>query len=312
MRGRPIAFASNCANCHQPLSGRYCSACGQRYEPHIHSLREFLGEAAEVITHADSRLWRTLSPLLFRPGFLTREFLRGRRVRYLPPFRLYIVASVLFFLMASLSAHTPKFVGFTTEDGVPKSITLVDPTKPDPSVPAEKPEQRAERLCGSGETNFGGTWLEPRLRAGCHKIVLDGGRGVLEGLYHNIPRGLIVLLPLLALVMKAMYRRQYYVEHLLFFIHNHAFTFVFLIIYVALLWILGAGWLTEGASGTLEGILTFAMILLVPYYGYRAMLRVYGQGKWVTRAKFMVLAVSYFVLVNLMAVIMSIYTVITL
>ena len=57
--GREIAVASNCANCHQPLSGRYCSACGQRYEPHIHSLSEFLSESTEVFTHADSRLWRT-------------------------------------------------------------------------------------------------------------------------------------------------------------------------------------------------------------------------------------------------------------
>jgi len=277
----------------------------------MHSLREFLSEAAEVITHADSRVWRTIQPLLFRPGFLTREFLRGRRARYLPPFRLYIVASVLFFLLTSLVSHTPQFIGLKTEDGVPKSVTLVDPTKPDPSVPSETPEQRAERICGNAEVNIA-AWLEPRMRAGCRKIVFDGGRGVLEGLYQNIPRGLIVLLPLLALVMRALYRRRYYVEHLLFFVHNHSFTFVFLIIYVALLSILGAGWLSAGLSDTLEGILTVAMLLIVPYYTYRAMLRVYGQGKWVTRAKFMVLAFSYFILVNVLAVIMSIYTVITL
>src|SRR5262245_51891783 len=102
----------------------------------MHSLREFLAEATEVFTHADSRLWRTIRPLLLRPGFLTREFLRGRRARYLPPFRLYIVASVLFFLFASLGSHTPHFIGFGTDDkGVPTSVTLVDPTKPDPTVP---------------------------------------------------------------------------------------------------------------------------------------------------------------------------------
>jgi hypothetical protein len=112
--------------------------------------------------------------------------------------------------------------------------------------------------------------------------------------------------------MRAMYRRRYYVEHLLFFIHNHAFTFVFLMIYILLLWLFGLGWLSAGTSDTLEGILTVAMLVLVPYYTYRAMLRVYGQGKWRTRAKFLVLAVSYFVLVDVLAVIMSIYTVITL
>ena len=66
--------------------------------PHVPSFVEFLGEAAEVFTHADSRLWRTIAPLLFRPGFLTQQFLQGRRASYLPPFRLYIVVSLLFFL----------------------------------------------------------------------------------------------------------------------------------------------------------------------------------------------------------------------
>jgi uncharacterized protein DUF3667 len=311
VRGRPIAFASTCANCHQPLNGRYCSACGQRYEPHIHSLREFLSEAAEVITHADSRLWRTIYPLLFRPGFLTREFLRGRRARYLPPFRLYIVASVLFFLIASFGSHTPQFVGIGTDDGIPKSVTLIDPTKPAPGQPSQTPEQRARQYCDDSQTNFG-SWLDARIKAGCRKIVIDGGRGVVEALYHNIPRGLIVLLPLLALVMRLMYVRRYYVEHLLFFIHNHAFAFVFLILYTVLLRALTLGWLREGVSGTLIGIMTAAMILLVPYYTYRAMLRVYGQGKWVTRLKFTAVAFAYIILVNILAVMMSIYTVITL
>ena len=54
--------------------------------------------ATEDLTHADSRLWRTLAALLFKPGHLTREFLAGRRARYLPPVRLYLVLSVLFFL----------------------------------------------------------------------------------------------------------------------------------------------------------------------------------------------------------------------
>ncbi|MDF3020454.1 MAG: hypothetical protein K0Q92_1757, partial [Steroidobacteraceae bacterium] len=74
-----------CANCHAPLSGEYCAACGQRHEPHIHTVAHFAGEAFESISHADSRLWRTLWYLFARPGFLTREFFAGRRVAYLPP-----------------------------------------------------------------------------------------------------------------------------------------------------------------------------------------------------------------------------------
>ncbi len=65
-------------------------------------MAHFAGEAFESISHADSRLWRTLWYLLARPGFLTREFFAGRRVAYLPPFRLYLVISVLFFLVVTI------------------------------------------------------------------------------------------------------------------------------------------------------------------------------------------------------------------
>ena len=103
----PAPLGPVCANCGAPLAGPYCVTCGQRHEPHVHSVRHFAAEAFESITHADSRLWRTLGYLLVKPGRLTREFFEGRRVRYLPPFRLYLVISLAFFLIAG----TPGFVG---------------------------------------------------------------------------------------------------------------------------------------------------------------------------------------------------------
>ncbi len=81
-------------------------------------MREFASETFESFTHADSRLWRTLWLLVSKPGFLTVEFLEGRRARYLPPFRLYLVLSVVLFLVAaSISSHHAVFVGFSTGEG---------------------------------------------------------------------------------------------------------------------------------------------------------------------------------------------------
>ena len=61
-------------------------------------IRDLLGD----IFDWDSRVWRTLRPLAFRPGLLTGEFLRGRRAHYTPPFRMYLILSVMFFLIASI------------------------------------------------------------------------------------------------------------------------------------------------------------------------------------------------------------------
>ncbi len=92
----------NCLNCGEVLTGQHCSHCGQRARVQVISLwgliKDFLGDVFDW----DSRLWRTLRPLAFRPGLLTQEYLRGRRAHYTPPFRMYLILSVVFFLMASI------------------------------------------------------------------------------------------------------------------------------------------------------------------------------------------------------------------
>ncbi len=69
--------SERCENCGNEVTQRYCGACGQRLEPPVHSLWHFSRVATEDLTHADSRLWRTLGALLFKPGDLTAEFLAG-------------------------------------------------------------------------------------------------------------------------------------------------------------------------------------------------------------------------------------------
>src|SRR5262249_35655867 len=89
----------SCANCGADVAARFCCPCGQKHEHALHSIWHVTREVTEDLTHAGSRLWSTMLALLFKPGFLTREFIAGRRVRYLPPLRLYLVLSVLFFLV---------------------------------------------------------------------------------------------------------------------------------------------------------------------------------------------------------------------
>ena len=119
----PASPASpRCDNCGAAVSGRYCAACGQRLEPPVHTLWHFTRAATEDLTHADSRLWRTLGALLLRPGHLTGEFLAGRRARYLPPVRLYLVISVVFFLWASAMHSQVRVVRVTEPQPEARSV----------------------------------------------------------------------------------------------------------------------------------------------------------------------------------------------
>ena len=104
------AQPSVCLDCDAELTGLWCSSCGQSEAARHRSLRHLLAEFAEVMTHADSRLWRTLGRLAWRPGRLTRAYLEGHRISQLPPLRLMLIALFLLFTVASLLArpmHVP-------------------------------------------------------------------------------------------------------------------------------------------------------------------------------------------------------------
>src|SRR6202046_5903318 len=101
----PASVPARCKNCDAVLLGRFCVNCSQAANVHVPTTKELVHEMLEGITHSDSRLWRTLATLWFKPGKLTEEFVAGRRIAYLPPFRLYLILSIIFFLMLSL-VHT--------------------------------------------------------------------------------------------------------------------------------------------------------------------------------------------------------------
>ncbi|WP_035568511.1 DUF3667 domain-containing protein [Hyphomonas adhaerens] len=87
-----------CRNCGAVVTERYCSRCGQ-LASNFH--RPFFGLVASSLADTfalDSRLWRSVPLLLFRPGRMTRNYLDGKRARYVPPFRMFLLASLLFFL----------------------------------------------------------------------------------------------------------------------------------------------------------------------------------------------------------------------
>jgi hypothetical protein len=98
-RRRPPESA--CLNCGDGTYGEYCPACGQRKTEILVSVRTMVAEVLEDEFILNRRLPRTLFNLFFRPGFLTLEHVNGRVVRYIPPFKLYLVSSVVFFLLLS-------------------------------------------------------------------------------------------------------------------------------------------------------------------------------------------------------------------
>jgi hypothetical protein len=98
-----------CRNCGNTGAGRYCPQCGQRKGEVRVSLRRMLADVLEDQLSINATLPRTLQGILFRPGRLTLDYLNGRIASYIPPFRLYLAASVLFFLTLSIGSRTERF-----------------------------------------------------------------------------------------------------------------------------------------------------------------------------------------------------------
>lgn len=103
----PVTPAA-CLNCGTLLHGDHCHVCGQPVKGMIRPLSSLMSDVADTILNIDSRIFHTLLPLYFRPGFLTREYFAGRRTRYVTPFRLYFFLSVIAFFLIQMSMDNLK------------------------------------------------------------------------------------------------------------------------------------------------------------------------------------------------------------
>jgi hypothetical protein len=101
---------THCENCGTELKGPFCHACGQHdFEFHRSFGHVFL-EALENFFHFDAKFFRNIVTLLFRPGVLTADFNAGKRASQMPPFRLYVFVSVLFFFLSFVGRSSSSFL----------------------------------------------------------------------------------------------------------------------------------------------------------------------------------------------------------
>lgn len=318
-----------CSNCGAPVVGHYCPACGQDTDARVHSLGHFLSEATEVLTHADSRVWRTLLPLVWRPSFLTSEYFAGRRARYLLPFRLYVVTGVLFLVVASL------FGGELGGEAKP-AIALAPPTAgPLAQQNARQAQQQAEasaeerrqalktleqvaqavpeaRLAlekanaardSSAQTNEGGLLFRCAGHEGTTLVTNPGLRQRLEqacsrivadnghALGEAVTHNIGRAMFVFLPALAGIMKLLYWRPRRYYLEHLVLMLHNHAFVYLVLAAdILATHWLS---SGGLSGLIGAAMLLYVVRYLYRSMKLYYGQGGLLTFVKFSVLAFAY-------------------
>lgn len=109
----PAGDDGHCSNCGTALKGPICHSCGQDADTFHRPVWSLVLEVLDGFFSFDGRFWRTIPALMFRPGRITRHYLSGVRARYVQPFRLFIVASLVFFLVFSFGdgEDSPSLIG---------------------------------------------------------------------------------------------------------------------------------------------------------------------------------------------------------
>ncbi|HEY2144015.1 MAG TPA: DUF3667 domain-containing protein [Candidatus Udaeobacter sp.] len=100
---------THCENCGAPLTGHYCGQCGQAAVDYRRSFRYVIADVLDSFLNWDSKFFTTIALLIVKPWRLTNEFLAGKRVRYVNPLRLYLLASILFFFAVNFGAKRIHF-----------------------------------------------------------------------------------------------------------------------------------------------------------------------------------------------------------
>lgn len=211
--GTESASPERCRNCEAPVSGNYCAACGQRNvdyrRPLVALLRELFAEMLEL----DGRLRRTLIPFLLRPGFLSREYREGRRVRFTSPLRLYIATSLLCFSMIALTD------------------CVTDADEDDKLVRIDRDDHRVDEAADRRVDR-----INERIEAFGNLPPLEQRHRFTAGFTSHMPKALLVLVPVFAAIIGLLTLRRgfLYVDHLVFALHVHSFWFFVLAVTLAL------------------------------------------------------------------------------
>ena len=299
--------APPCRNCGAPAPGAYCPVCGQETQARLPKFTQFLREAAGRYVALDGRLWKTLAALLFRPGFLTREYLSGRRRRYIRPARLFLVASLLLFAVLRILVEIQGVEVLHLDDPSAKSELTAIAKQAAEAEAAKKAEGKAKREAPAKERGEGGLRIDDdldidlgieiptfkkRLERFRHLSAAEKEAQIVDGIFRYGPYAMFVLLPAFGFLLKVLYlgrRRRYparprlYSEHLVFAAHNTAFLAFGII----------------AAAVVPFGPLRAAIIVWILVYLVWSMRAVYG-GSWVgIAARSSLIVVAYSILFGL-------------
>jgi hypothetical protein len=280
---KDIGELKECQNCGYRDRGNFCSNCGQSFAALNRPLKDIMAEVGDIV-NLDSRIIRSIFPFLFKPGFLTREYLAGKRKKYMSPFRLYLLMSLLFFFLAQ---STSKKITEAGDNWLQIKEDTTDAVIRDDSLAIELLKNDSIFMADIDSTSTNKSIRKAKRRKRLREGAIDALTNktiFLQNFYRTISYVLFLLMPVFALLLKLLYvrRRVFYIEHLMFSINMHSFMLLVFSMMIILSQIL-----KENSE-----FIAF-MFILVPVYFTAGMKRFYQQALWKIILKEMILGGIY-------------------
>jgi hypothetical protein len=288
-----------CLNCGNAVEDRFCSHCGQENVETRQSFGALIAHFLEDLTHYEGKFWRTMKYLLFRPAYLSKEFLAGKRISYLPPVRLYIFISFVTFLLPHLLPDFEEVL----PDYTPEQLLHIDSLRHDTathftfeedigfiySIPyrtmAEVDSAREARKGTYREMSWIEYWYVKRPIELQRYTPRDLEDKFTETIGKSMAKALFIYMPLFALILWLFHgkKRWMYFDHAIFTLHYFSFLLMLMsLLTVAFMftdWGLSAGIIDSGQTSGTDGILILITFLSMTYYFYRSH-RVMYEESW--------------------------------
>ena len=296
------AHSGVCTDCGAAVESRFCPECGQ--PTHVHrSLLHLVEEVLHGVLHFDARIWRTLPLLAFNPGRLTREWVQGKRTRYVSPLALFLFTVFLAFFVLSFSGGGEPVMKADGQTAAELRTEIAEAKQTKAELPPETPrgaivgmdatigalEMRLAQLEGAGEARTDG--LEPgswqaNVKDLAHRNAVrendPNAKGFRSKLLHKLEN------PDLALykIKQTLYKFAFLLVPIsipfvaLLFLWKRGFTWydhgVFVLYSLTAMTILFAAMNWLGKIPFLGGFLVFAGMLSVPVHMFAQLKGAYG------------------------------------
>ena len=266
----------NCLNCGTDVPSKYCAECGQLNRDPNFNIKDLIMDFVHDLTHFDGKFFVTTLLLIKKPGFLTRQFIEGKRLKYLNPVRMYVFTSAVFFFflysLYSLSKDDQK----TNTTSINISQDSLDLSSSSGFKSIKEYELNQDTLSESKKDGWFESWSTKQEIRIISKFKNDSAgtfAAIQKEFVSSLPSLMFVSLPFLALLLQLIFIRRKgmtYVNHLVFLIHFYIFSFIMTLLFILCLVLTRYdffSWMAWVATAVMTWINLYPLFAMKNFYG---------------------------------------------